>query len=143
MDLDLVGHLIGGQLVRAAKAHHRVGSERLKQLGLYVGQETLLISLQNEDGMAQSDLAARHNLDLSTITKVVQRMERSGLVERRADPQDARVSRVYLTARGRELVEPARQLWLDLEQQLTQGLSEAERLLLHRLLASVATNLEA
>ena len=143
MDLDLVGHLIGGQLVRAAKAHHRVASEQLKQLGLYVGQETLLISLQNEDGVAQSDLAARHDLDLSTITKVVQRMERSGLVERRADPGDARVSRVYLTARGRELGEPARQLWLDLEQQLTQGLSEAERLLLHRLLATVATNLES
>ncbi|MBO0795323.1 MAG: MarR family transcriptional regulator, partial [Ktedonobacteraceae bacterium] len=77
MDLTLVGHLIGGQLVRAEKAHHRLGSERLKQFGLYTGQEMLLLSLRSEDGMTQSQLASRNCLDLSTVTKVVQRMERS------------------------------------------------------------------
>ena len=142
MDLTLVGHLIGGQLVRAEKAHHRLGSERLKQLGLHTGQEMLLLSLRSEDGMTQSQLANRSCLDLSTITKVVQRMERAGLVQRRVDLDDARISRVYLTPQGRALCEPSWQMWLDLEQRLTQGLTEAERVLLHRLLATVATNLE-
>ncbi|GHO98443.1 hypothetical protein KSF_084910 [Reticulibacter mediterranei] len=142
MDLTIVGHLIGGQLVRAEKAHHRLGSERLKQIGLYTGQEMLLLSLRSEDGMTQSQLASRNCLDLSTITKVVQRMERAGLVQRRADSDDARISRVYLTEQGRALCEPAWQMWLDLEQQLTEGLTEAERVLLHRLLATIATNLE-
>lgn len=142
MDLTLVGHLIGGQLVRAEKAHHRLGSERLKQIGLYTGQEMLLLSLRSEDGMTQSQLASRSCLDLSTITKVVQRMERAGLVQRRVDLDDARISRVYLTEQGRALCEPSWQMWLDLEQRLTEGLTEAERVLLHRLLATVATNLE-
>lgn len=142
MDLDLVGHMIGGQLVRAEKAHQRLGSERLKQMGLYVGQEMLLLSLQKEDGVTQSQLATIHDVDLSTITKVVQRMERAGLVERRADLDDARISRVYLTEQGRSLCEPAWQMWLDLEKQLTQGLTETERILLRRLLETIATNLE-
>lgn len=142
MDLDLVGHLIGGQLVRAEKAHERYGSERLKQLGLYIGQEMLLLTLQQEDGMTQSQLASKQDVDLSTITKVVQRMERAGLVERRADLDDARISRVYLTERGRSLCEPAWHMWLALEKRLTQGLTEPEQVLLHRLLATIATNLE-
>ena len=142
MDLDLVGHFVGGQLVRAEKAHERMAGERLKQMGLYLGQEMILLALQKEDGMTQSQLAARNNVDLSTITKVVQRMERAGLVSRRADLEDARISRVYLTQQGRSLCEPSWQMWLDLEKQLNQGLTEAERVLLYRLLATVAQNLE-
>ncbi|EFH79896.1 MarR family winged helix-turn-helix transcriptional regulator [Ktedonobacter racemifer] len=142
MDLTLVGHLIGGQLIRAGRAHNRVASMRLKHINLYVGQEMLLLSLQREDGLTQSELATIHNVDLSTITKVVQRIERAGLVERRADSNDARISRVYLTEQGRSLCEPSWQMWQDLEKQLTQGLTEAECILLRRLLETVATNLE-
>jgi DNA-binding MarR family transcriptional regulator len=111
-------------------------------MGLYLGQELLLLALQQENGMTQSQLAARHSVDLSTITKVVQRMERAELVLRRADPDDARVSRVYLTEKGRNLCEPCWQIWIDLEQQLMQGLSEAEQVLLHRLLSVIASNME-
>jgi DNA-binding MarR family transcriptional regulator len=142
MDLDIVGHLIGGQLIRAVKAHERAASGRLKQMGLHLRQEMLLLILQKEDGMSQSQLAARSNVDLSTITKVVQRMEHAGLVSLRADLEDGRISRVYLTQKGRSLCEPAWQMWVDLEKQLVQGLSEAERVLLYRLLSTVSQNLE-
>jgi DNA-binding MarR family transcriptional regulator len=142
MDLKLTGHMVSGQLVRADLALARVFTERLKSMGLYLGQELILLALQQENGMTQSQLAARHCVDLSTITKVVQRMERAELVLRRADPDDARISRVYLTEKGRNLCEPCWQVWIDLEQQLTQGLSEAERVLLHRLLSVIASNME-
>lgn len=69
-------------------------------------------------------------------------MERAELVVRRADLDDARISRVYLTEKGRNLCELCWQVWMDLEQQLTQGLSEAERVLLHRLLSVIASNME-
>lgn len=142
MYLDLFNHLIGGQLIRAHRAHHRLGLERLKRMGLYTGQEMLLLSLQREDGMTQSQLATLHHLDLSTITRVVGRIESSGLVELRPDPADARISRVYLTEKGRNLCEPAWQVWLDLEKQLTRGLTDTEQVLLRRLLETVAGNLE-
>ncbi len=142
MDLKLTGHMVSGQLARANLALARAFTERLKSMGVYLGQELILLALQEEDGMTQSQLAARHCVDLSTITKVVQRMERAELVLRRPDPDDARISRVYLTEKGRALCEPCWQAWIDLEQQLTQGLSEAERVLLHRLLSVIASNME-
>lgn len=114
----------------------------LRRAGLHAGQELLLLTLEDEGGMTLSMLARKHNLDLSTISKVVQRMERSGLVGRCPDEEDARASRVHLTERGRELCLPARQMWLDTEALLIKGLSEPERLLLHRLLSTVAANLE-
>lgn len=77
MDLKLTGHMVSGQLVRANLAHVRAFTERLKDMGLYLGQELILLSLQEENGMTQSQLAARHCVDLSTITKVIQRMERA------------------------------------------------------------------
>ena len=142
MDLKLTGHMVSGQLVRANLALTRAFTERLKGMGLYLGQELILLSLQEENGMTQSQLAARHCVDLSTITKVIQRMERAELVVRQTDLDDARISRVYLTEKGRNLCAACWQVWMDLEQQLTQGLSEAERVLLHRLLSVIASNME-
>ena len=69
-------------------------------------------------------------------------MERTGVVQRAADPDDARVSRVYLTLHGRELCAACHMIWIDLEQQLTHGLTDVEQVLLHRLLTIVAKNLE-
>lgn len=142
MDLELVGDLVGGQLVRAALAHHRRASEVLRGHGLYVGQEMILLSLRAQDGMTQSELAARHGVDLSTITRMVQRMERRGYLERRPDPEDARVSRVFLTPHGQDLCAPAWEMWQTLEAQLTAALDPTERKQLHHLLATVAANLE-
>jgi DNA-binding MarR family transcriptional regulator len=142
INLKITGHLLGGQLVRAEKAHERAASERLKEMGLYLSQELVLLSLEKEDGMTQSHLAANHDVDISTITKVVHRMERAGFVSCRPDLDDARISRVYLTKKGRSLCAPSWQMWLDLDEQLTRGLTEAEKVLLYRLLSIVASNLE-
>jgi DNA-binding MarR family transcriptional regulator len=74
-------------------------------------------------------------------TKMLQRMERAGLIERRPDPEDARVSRVYLTERGRALEQPVLDVWKQLEARTVAGLSLTEQTLLHRLLLQVAANL--
>ena len=75
------------------------------------------------------------------MTKMLQRMEHAGLIERRPDPEDARVSRVYLTERGRALEQPVLDVWKQLEAQTVSGLSLMEQTLLHRLLLQVSTNL--
>jgi DNA-binding MarR family transcriptional regulator len=47
------------------------------------------------------ELARRARLSKQTMTELVRRLERDGLVERRADPGDARASLIYLTTRSR------------------------------------------
>ncbi len=59
-----------------------------------------LMSLWREDGLKVIDLGRRAGLEPSTMTGLLDRMERDGLVERRTDPADRRVLKIFLTATG-------------------------------------------
>src|SRR5262245_33051006 len=113
----------------------------LDELQIHVGQEHLVYRLAIEEGVSQSQLADALCLDASTVTKMLLRLERDGVVERRPDASDARVSRVYLTPRGRALVQPVIDIWTGMEARLVQGMSDAERVLLRRFLLQVLSNL--
>jgi DNA-binding MarR family transcriptional regulator len=62
---------------------------------------SVLIPLYEEDGLRMGELARRARLSKQTMTDLVRRLERDGLVERRPDPADARASLVSLSARSR------------------------------------------
>lgn len=66
--------------------------------GLTAPQAKLLVQL--EEPRRMSDLAESQSCDPSTITDIVGRMERDGMVQRDADPSDGRARRVVLTAAG-------------------------------------------
>jgi len=59
-----------------------------------------LMSLWREDGLKVIDLGRRAGLEPSTMTGLLDRMERDGLVERRPDPADRRVLKIFLTESG-------------------------------------------
>jgi DNA-binding MarR family transcriptional regulator len=133
--------LLGFEVIRLCKIHRQRAEEALTRLGLHVGQELLLLQLWQEDGASQSRLAEAMEVDLSTISKTVLRMERAGLLFRSPDTEDARISRVYLTERGRALHEPVVQIWHAWEARLVEGQTEVEQMLLRRLLRQMITNL--
>lgn len=128
-------------LIQLIKEHRRQADEALKRLGLHAAQEFVLFLLWEEDGLSQSQLAARLKLELPTITRSVQRMEQKGLVRRRDDEHDTRISRVYLTEEGRALYEPAMQIWKDLDARTRCHMTELEQALLRRLLQQALANL--
>jgi DNA-binding MarR family transcriptional regulator len=129
------------QLIQVMKEHRQRAEEALSQLGLHVSQELVLFVLWREEGLSQSELAARLRVELPTLTKMVQRIERAGLLMRQADTQDTRVSRVYLTEKGRALYVPALTIWHDLETRTLHGMTEIEQALLRRLLQQMVSNL--
>jgi DNA-binding MarR family transcriptional regulator len=132
---------LGFQLLQVHRAHRARAEAALGKLGLHPGQEMLLLRLWTEEGIPQSQLAASMEVEPPTATKMLQRMERAGLIERRPDPEDARISRVYLTERGRALEQPVMEVWKHLEEQTVAGLTLTEQALLRRLLMQVLTNL--
>jgi DNA-binding MarR family transcriptional regulator len=132
---------IGYQLVQICKAHRQHAEASLNKLGVHVGQEMILLQLWIEEGIPQSQLVTCMEVEPPTVTKMLQRMECAGLIERRPDPDDARVSRVYLTERGRALEQSVLDVWKQLEARIMSGLSLTEQTLLHRLLMQVSTNL--
>ena len=66
---------------------------------------SVLLPLFEEDGLQLGELARRSRLSKQTMTALVRRVERDGLVDRRDDPDDARATLVFLTQRAR-LFEP-------------------------------------
>jgi len=64
----------------------------------------LLANLQREDGQTLAALSRRMLVTAGNLTGLVDRAERDGVVERRADPRDRRLSRAFLTPKGRELI---------------------------------------
>ncbi len=135
--LDSMSYL----LVRVAKAHRGVVAEGLAELGLHTGQELVLAQLWDEDGLRHSELAQRIGVAPPTVTKVLTGMERVGLLTRETDSQDARVSRVWLTGRGRSLRGPIEELWQAVEGAVLRGLDRSERDLVQRALARMLDNI--
>ncbi len=130
-------HLIGVMRVHRARA-----MELLHALGVHVGQEMILFHLWTRDGLNQTELTTCLGVEPPTTTKMVQRMEVSGLVERRPDPHDGRVVQVWLTPKGRALEGPVRDAWQTLEAMTVGCLSIGERAMLRELLANVRLGLE-
>jgi DNA-binding MarR family transcriptional regulator len=128
-------------LAQVSRAHRSKGQELLSSLDLHLGQEMLLIQLWPRDGLTQSELADNLCISPATITKMLDRMSKTGLVERRTDPDDQRVSRVYLTHVGRLLQEPVEEVWHELETQSMANLTLEEKILFRRLLLQVYENL--
>ncbi len=128
-------------LVQVCKAHRGKAQELLTKIELHPGQEMLLLRLWPGDGLTQSELAGDLCISPATMTKMLDRMAKTGLVERRTDVEDQRVSRVYLTAEGRSLREPVEGIWHELEAQSLVNLTLDERILLRRLLLQVYENL--
>lgn len=116
-------------------------SDALADIGLYAGQEMFLWHLWQEEGLTQSQLVERMCVQPPTVSKMLDRLEKAGLVERRPDAENSRFSRVYLTEQGNIQKLAVRAIWTNIEQRLTQGLSVEERIVLRRLLLQVHENL--
>ena len=132
---------MGLLLAQICRAHRNLVASALDEIRVHVGQDHFVHRLAIEDGVTQSQLADALCVDASTVTKTLARLERDGVIERTADAGDARVWRVYLTPRGRTLVQPVADIWAQAEQRLVKEMSEAERALLRRLLMQVLANL--
>ncbi len=113
----------------------------LEEIGLYGGQQFVLMALWQKEGITHSELAGQLHVQPATITNALKRMERAGFVERRQDAEDQRVSRVYLTEAGRDIRDAVEGVWRELEEKTFAGFSSEERALLNRLLLRIRNNL--
>ena len=123
----------------ARRVQRFIDAELASRGGLTQAQSGLLFLLGKEDGVLIGEAAEALDVAPSAMTGLVDRMERAGLVDRRADPADGRALRLHLTDAGRTARAAAIDGLKDLNSTLTEGFSEAEVDTIARWLASLQT----
>ncbi len=96
---------IGFLLARAAQRWNDALAEQFSEAGypqMRPAYHSILIPLFEEDGLRLGELGRRAGLSKQTMTTMVAKIEKSGLVQRRQDELDGRAVRVYLTELARE-----------------------------------------
>jgi DNA-binding MarR family transcriptional regulator len=102
-------------------------AERLAEVDLQPPHFRVLNLIDAAEGRSQQEIAEAVQAPPSRMVAFVDELERRGLVERRADPKDRRVRALYLTAAGRKALARGRKIAGQHQEELTQGMTEAEQ----------------
>ena len=128
-------------LAQICHLHYSRSRQLFDEIGLYRGQPPVLDALWEQEGLTQTELAERLQITQATVTKMLQRMEKTGFVLRKPDPEDLRVSRVYMTEMGRGAWGRVQAIWQKADDETFAGLTPEERMLLRRLFLDIRQNL--
>jgi DNA-binding MarR family transcriptional regulator len=110
---------------------------------VFPGVIPLLLHLGDEDGLTMSELARRCHLESSSLTPLVDELERHHLAARARAPEDRRVIRLYLTEPGRALEPRLRALLLRLQDTALSGIPESDIANLRATLERIIANLSS
>ena len=116
---------------------------RVRSLGLTSVQARLLLGMVKFPNENQAFYAERLEVEPITLTRIVDRLEKAGWVERLVDPTDRRARILYLTDKSLEIVEPLRDIVDAMVEDMTDGLDDTECETLSGLLERVSANLAA
>jgi DNA-binding MarR family transcriptional regulator len=104
MSIDLRRRLVA-QLVESSRLLRNYIDHRAKTRGTTRAQWIVLFRLREQEGLSQVDLADVLELQPISLVRLLDRLVEHGLLERRHDPKDRRANRLFLTERGRQLVD--------------------------------------
>jgi len=96
--------------------------QRARQFGISRAQWAVLIRIERTEGLKQSELAELLDLQPISLTRLLDRLADNGLIERRADPNDRRANRLYLTAAAKPLLARLTELGGDMMETVLDGL---------------------
>jgi len=116
-------------------------AERLEPLGIEPRDFGLLRAVAAAEGPSQQALGEQLRIPPSRMVAFIDALEGRRLIERRPHPSDRRAHALYLTARGRKLLEKAFAVAVEFERELCGRLSRAERERLLALLGEVREQL--
>src|SRR5260370_36863550 len=114
---------------------------RTQDSGVTAAQSGLLFILGQRDGVLMGEAGAALELGPPGISGLVDRMIAANLIKRRADPDDGRAWRLWLTPTGRMALERAKAGLSEVNARLAEGFTEAELDVLPRRLTSLQTKL--
>ena len=117
-----------------ARTSHMVKQALEQAIAFDPSHIRILFAALEPEGITQSSLSKLYKVDPAAITRTIQTMERDGLVYRATDPNDNRSMRIFVTEKGQLLAYTLPGKIAAFESMLTEGLTDEEITLVHRLL---------
>lgn len=105
---------------------HRQTNSHLTSFGITADQFVCLLSLAEDDGITQQELVQRCSSDPNTLREMLKRLEKRGLVSRKAHPTDGRARYVTITEEGREILVELNKAVKPIHKRLEKLLDEKE-----------------
>jgi DNA-binding MarR family transcriptional regulator len=130
---ESLGYLVN----RVARSMAHRLAESMRPQGIGIGQWAVLLFLWARDGMTQAELARDVAIEPPTMVRTIDRLVRDGLVRRGPDPADGRLSRIFLTDRGRSLRDELVPMAVAVNEATLSRLSEGEGRTLRRILTKL------
>jgi MarR family transcriptional regulator for hemolysin len=118
-------------IMDVARMLRTYADQRGRQFGISRAQWVVLIRLDRQEGLKQSELAEILDLQPISLTRLLDRLAESGLIERRPDPNDRRANRLFLMPAARPLLLRLAELGTDMMETVLEGIDAQanERLL--------------
>lgn len=127
------------RLVKVRKALQR---NVLSLSSLHVGQPAMLCYVQENPGCSQKQMADEAHVTPASIAASFKRLERTGLISRRADKADTRCNRVYITNAGERELNYCQKELSQIDETMIAGISEQELSCFEEIIQKMIFNLE-
>ncbi len=134
---------LGFMIHDSARLRRIVIDEIFKPLKVTRSQAWALAYLSRRDGLTQSDLADDMDLGKVTLSGLIDRLEDVGMVERRPDPSDRRIKRIFITKEGRRVIKEMRVITLENNRQMLEDISLEEVIQTVEVLKKLNRNLKS
>ena len=131
------------ELASANRKLRALVDERARDMGLTLSRARLLMQLAKTDGPIQSDLAGLLEIEQPTLVRLLDGLERTGMIERRAAPGDRRARRVFLTPVARAQAEDILAFLTELRADVLDGIDTEELEIALRVLSRMSRNIAA
>ena len=128
-------------IISLINCYKNLVTKNMRPLGLYPGQDLILLELLKEDRIAQNQLVVALCVDHSTIAKSISRMLKSGLVRTEKSTKDKRITLVSLTPKGTALAKQVEEIWQEAEQNATADMSDEEQRLFIEMIDHIIKNI--
>lgn len=115
--------------------------QRMKNLGLTRAQWLVITQLCRRDGLPQNELAELLEIKQPSLVTLLDKLEKSGLVERKSDETDRRTKRVFLLPKSASILEPMQAIAQGIREQMLTGIPEEEQEILMASLQKIKSNL--
>lgn len=128
--------------MQVVKLNFKRAYDLLTKIDIHPGQQHLLMNLKENDGQSLKELAEKLEIKPATATVMVQRMEKSGLVIKKSDEKDQRVSRIFITNKGYDICKKSEEIKEQMERECFEGFTVEEKIIFRRLLLQMGNNIE-